>query len=156
MNVTNEPLTVEEGGGCKLIGGPALRSHSENFEANLGEPLSTEPEEICGSLGYVDDAVFDKGTSVIDPQNQASSIFQICYPNLGAERQRRVGSGPGAIVEDLTVRCLPVLKCRGVVGGHSNIRLLHYAGYSAIRQIARGASASGEEQQNDKSLEKFH
>ena len=57
--------------------------------------------------------------AVIDPDNNALLVFQICDPNLCTEGERPVCGGEVIHVEHLAVRGLPAVIVVCVVGGNA-------------------------------------
>lgn len=73
--------------------------------------ISNPTERLSGEINYPS---VDKGTAVIDLNNDTPIVFEICYSDSGTEWQSSVGGRKRKLIEPLATRSFSKLIFNGI------------------------------------------
>ena len=90
-------VSTGTGSGC------ALTLQFNRFDQHPSRALVIKPQSLGCSGAQIDDAVADKRSAIVDPDDNAALVGKVCYPDEHGQGQEFVGGTQSIRIEGLTV-----------------------------------------------------
>src|SRR6267378_4074998 len=96
----------------------------ERLDPHPGDSAPDEAQGARGPAREVDDPAAHVGAAVVDRDDHALEIREVCDAHAGSEFESSVGGGQHLAAEDLSARGLPAVEEGVVIGGAANLSAL--------------------------------